>query len=203
MTGTLTATLKLNSCALFCNPKVWLRHRESLCSPLAPGLVGPETPCEGRSFDGGNNRLSGLACRSVEIAQGAERVDQPVVVVGFPDTRIDSHLRHRRGIEAPVQLSLEARRLESGRDLGDLCRREIARRPIALVLANFGSAEHRLPERAGCRLERAAQQVVEAVPRLVERDAVAGGPGRGRCPPPRRRTLRQLLQHRVTDTRIG
>src|SRR6516225_8149746 len=102
-----------------------------------------------------------------------------------------------------MQLSLETWRLKSGCDLGDLRREEIARRPVTLVLADFGAAEHRLPERAGCRLEHAAQQVMEAVPRLVERDAMAGGSGRGRCAPPRGCTLSQLLQHCVTDARIG
>jgi len=78
-------------------------------------------PCtRGGSFYQGNNGLFGFARDGVEIAQGAKRLDQPVVVVCFPNGGIDPQLRHRLAIEAPVQAPLLARRLEGTCDLGDL-----------------------------------------------------------------------------------
>ena len=47
-------------------------------------------PCtRGGSFYQGNNGLFGFARHGVEIAQGAKRLDQPVVVVCFPNGGID------------------------------------------------------------------------------------------------------------------
>jgi len=117
----LTAMPRVNLCSLFCNPAVSLGHRASLYSQLALIWSGGE-PCERVSFDDGNNRLSGLARPGVKISQGLECVDKPVVVAGFPGAGINSQLCHSRGIEARVQLLLEARRLQSSCDLGDLCR---------------------------------------------------------------------------------
>jgi len=74
------------------------------------------------SLDYCDNGLFTFARSCVEIAQGAERLEQPIVVVCFPHAGIDPQLRHRLAIEASVQLPLQARRLEGTCDLGDLRR---------------------------------------------------------------------------------
>ena len=114
-------------------------------------------PCtRGGSLYQGNDGSFGFARRGVEIAQGVERLDQPVALIRFPTAGIDPQPRHRRAVEAPAQAPLKARHLESGRNLRNLRGGKIARRPVTLILADFAAAEHGLSERAGDRLRRAA-----------------------------------------------
>jgi hypothetical protein len=76
-----------------------------------------------------------------------------------------------RGIEARLHLSLEAGAAEFSRGFRDRFRREVASLSIAAkVLTDLDAAHHRLAEYRGVRLRRSAQQVMDAVPSLVERD---------------------------------
>src|SRR6266446_4637499 len=78
-------------------------------------------PCtRGGSLYQGDDGSSGFARRGVEIAQGVERLDQPVALIRFPTAGIDPQPRHRRAVEAPAQVPLKARGLESGRNLRNL-----------------------------------------------------------------------------------
>src|SRR5262249_16779217 len=131
----------------------------------------------------------------------AQSVEDPLAVVFFvPAERIDAELGHALRIESAYGVLLDLRIVERPGQLGHLRHREEARRTVAReVVAQLGAAEHSLPEQRAVRLDRAAEDEVDAVPGLVEIELVVRS-FRGLLRPTRRPSETGLHQR---EERLG
>lgn len=110
----------------------------------------------------------------IEIAQTAKAIQHPVRVRGSP-TWINSKFGHPLGIKARSRLRLEVRAVQRRGELRHLGCSEVSRRTVPrealIVLTKRGASENRLAYKARAEIGLTAEDIVDAVPRLVERES--------------------------------